>query len=215
MSSGGEIIHLVSDVAADFLLGIPATVLSAAFRRYREGQITTARDVLLDQMRAGSISSFEAAQEDEKIEILYRYFIAARDGAARRNLRLLARVMVGLAMRDALYTDTFNRYADICARLTRDQIFVIGRLAPHFKGRERDAFAKIQTDIYNKFIVEMVPAHFATPDHLRVVIWQLNGLGLAQGVPWEETMFQPSTLLEEIVHLADFDDLIRREAQQQ
>jgi hypothetical protein len=165
-------------------------------------------------MRSGGISSFEAAQEDEKIAILYRYFIAARDGAAHRNLRLLARVMVGLAMRDALYTDTFNRYADICARLTRDQIFVIGRLAPHFKGRDSEAFAKIQNDVYDKFIAEMVPAHFATLDHLRVVIWQLNGLGLAQGVPWEETMFQPSTFLEEIVHLADFDDLIRREAQE-
>ncbi len=61
------------------------------------------------------------------MSLLYRYALAVRDGTARRNLRLLAKAMVSLAKRDRLFSDEFNKYADVLSRMTRDQILVLGR----------------------------------------------------------------------------------------
>jgi hypothetical protein len=214
-----ELIDIAGDVVTDALslFGIPAATLKRAVRAFVDRRMQVASDVLLEEMRQGRVDSLHVANEDDAIAIIHRYLLAARDGAGKRNLRLLAKVTVGLAQRDQLYADEFNKYADICARLTRDQIFVIGRAATHFRGQDRDphTLATITARIHDRFVAEMVPTHFPTLDHLRVVIWQLNGLGLAQGVPWEETMFQPSALTEEIVHLADFEDLLREDGDNQ
>jgi hypothetical protein len=210
-----ELIDIASDVVADAfsLFGIPAATLKRAVRAFFDRRMRIASDVLLEEMHQGRIDSLHVANEDDVIAVIHRYLLAARDGAAKRNLRLLAKVMVGLAQRDKLYTDEFNRLADLCARLTRDQFFVIGRVARLFRGlgRESGVLGAVQREVQDRFVAEMVPLHFATKDHLRVVVWQLNGLGLAQGVPWEETMFQPSPLMDELIHLADFDDLLRQE----
>jgi hypothetical protein len=210
-----ELIDIAGDVVTDALslFGIPAATLKRAVRAFVDRRMQIASDVLLEEMRQGRVDSLRVANEDDAIAIIHRYLLAARDGAAKRNLRLLAKVMVGLAQRDQLYAEEFNKHADLFARLTRDQIFVIGRLAPHFRGKGRDSeiLAKILRDTHDQFVAEMVPAHFATKNHLRVVVWQLNGLGLAQGLPWEETMLQPSPLMDEIIDLVNFESLLVQE----
>lgn len=123
------LIELSASVTSDVLalVGLPTSTLSEAFKQFLSHKIEDAQDILLKQMRAGEMSEHRAASQDDAIAILYRYGLTARDGAARRNLRLLAKAVVGLASRDRLNSDEFNKYANVLARLTKDQIFVLGR----------------------------------------------------------------------------------------
>jgi len=213
-----ELIDIAGDVVTDALslFGIPAATLKRAVRAFVDRRIQNASDVLLEEMRQGHVDTLRVASEDDAIAIIHRYLLAARDGAAKRNLRLLAKVMVGLAQRDRLHVDEFAKHADLCARLSRDQIFVMGRLVPYFRGLDRhpSKLAAIIENIQAKFLAEMVPAHFPTEDHLRVVMVQLYGLGLAKGLSWKESwMERPSPLMDEITELANFQDLLRREGE--
>ena len=217
MAEGGLAALALSLVADALTLahhGVPLSTLGSAIRSHIARKSAESRDVLIEEMRHGRVDALHVASEDEAAAVIYRYILAARDGAAHRNLRLLAKVMVGLAQRDRLFADEFNKYADLCSRHTRDQIFVIGRVARHYRdlGRDPDTFAKAMASSAEAFVADMVPAHFASKEHLRVVMLQLNGMGLAQGLSWDETWIQLSPLMDAVVELADFDDLHRKEA---
>jgi hypothetical protein len=127
--TGKSLIKIASDVAADVVsvLGIPSTVLRSLLGSFIQSRMNEAFDILIEELRAGRIDDLHAANEDDTVAVIYRYSLAAREGAARRNLRLLSRAICGLVRRDVLYPDNFNKYADILSRLTRDQILVLGR----------------------------------------------------------------------------------------
>jgi hypothetical protein len=94
-------------------------------------RLEEARDVLFDELKHGRIDPLNVAQEDGAVAIIYRYMLAVRDCSARRNLRLLARVIAGLGQRDRLFADDFNKYAEALSRLTRDELLVLGTLYRH------------------------------------------------------------------------------------
>ena len=203
-------IDLVKNVGADALglfLGVPTGTAMALVGDMLKRRIVEARDILLNQIRAGDIDVIEAAASDEKVDILYRYYIAARDGAGRANLHLLARVIVGLAGRDRLYADEFNRYAVLLSQLTRDQIFVIGRYYAHEKsvaGEQDDVIRS--TSAWKNVIKEMVPTHFATEGHIQSVCAQLIGAGLLFQIgAFGNNVYRLTPLVEEIANLADFE----------
>jgi hypothetical protein len=70
--------------------------------------------------------------EDDAAAFLLRYLRAAQEGAARLNLRLMARVVVGKAHAgEPLYADEFLRYADTLASLARNEVVLLGALIRH------------------------------------------------------------------------------------
>ena len=98
--------NVFSDILG--LFGVPTGTAAMLFREFMGRRADEARDILVQELRRGNVDTLEVASEDEAFSIIYRYSLAMRDGAARRNLRLLARVMVGLAQRDQLFSDEFN-----------------------------------------------------------------------------------------------------------
>ncbi len=119
-----NLVQITETMFADVLaaLGLPSSSFSALFSGFLRGKINESFGILLEELRAGNMSELHVASENETVAVCYRYLLAARDGAARRNLRLLAKAMVGLAQRDQLYSDEFNKYAGVLENLTRDQI---------------------------------------------------------------------------------------------
>jgi hypothetical protein len=60
--------------------------------------------------------------------VVVRYLRAAREGAARLNLRLLAKAIAGKLQSGRLVADEFLQYAEALASLSRDEIIVIGTM---------------------------------------------------------------------------------------
>jgi hypothetical protein len=114
MASGGS--PLASTVPAIGVMSI---------RRLLHKRAAGARDVLIDEIRR-SVITLDFEDADEAAAITYRYMRAAEEGAARLNLRMLARVIIGSAEGPGLYADTFLRWADILAGLRREEIIVLG-----------------------------------------------------------------------------------------
>ena len=183
---------------------------------YFERRINESFSVLLDELRAGEIGELDVANQDEVVAICHRFLIAARDGTARRNMRLLARALVGLAKQDRLYSDEFNKYADTLARLTRDQILLLGRYHAMWVEEieqstdQEEARARAWKRLNN----QLVPTEFPTADHIISICAQAAGLGLLNmGSAFGGLIYRPSPILLEIIDLADFQDVLRAEGE--
>ncbi|MBB6221935.1 hypothetical protein [Rhizobium leguminosarum] len=119
---------LLSDYMSSRDFPMDSTVSVAgvtALRILLQQRAQKARDILLAEIRLGTRPiQFQSA--DEAAAITYRYMRAAEEGAARTNLRLLARVIVGSAEGSGLYADDFLRWADVLAGLRREEVIVLG-----------------------------------------------------------------------------------------
>jgi hypothetical protein len=105
-----------------------AAIAGRAVARYLKRCREAARDILMDELRCANISGAQAASEDDAVEVIYRYLSAAQQGAARLNLRLLAKVIVGQFEAGRLVADEFLQFAEVLASLSRDEIIVIGTM---------------------------------------------------------------------------------------
>ena len=196
--------HIASDIAS--VLGIPTTALGATLRSYIERQQEVALKILLEELTKGKIDDLHVAAEDERVAIVYQYFIAARNGAARRNLRLLARSIIGLARRDRLFVDEFSKYQHVLERLTRDQIVVVGCYLTEFSKHSQGIEA------WKSMVSNLVPNDFPTDGHLRYIINECVALGLivpASG--YGMLVYHTSPLLHEITELTDFTEILAEE----
>ena len=122
---------LVSDALSG--VSVPGgSVAAEAVKHYRQRRAEDARDVLLDELRAGEITPPSVTSRDDLIGVTIRYLRAAYEGAARLNLRLLAKAIAGALHRDTLTADAFLATADSLSSLSRQEIIVIGALL-HFE----------------------------------------------------------------------------------
>ena len=211
-----SLISMAKEVFPDLMtvLGIPAGALTALMENYFHRRSQEGLSILLNELKQGEIDSIEAAGQDEKIAVIYRYALAIRDGAARRNLKLLARVIVGLAQRDRLFADEFNKYAEILSKLSRDEILVLGTLHRYKSHEEKTRGRNISThQWWPKAIEELVPGPFATEEHVVAVCCSALRSGLLlMPRDWDSTgEFATSPIMDEIAELADFQNALRGE----
>src|SRR5687767_13911055 len=109
---GGLIGAFVQDGLS--LLSLPGGSLAAeALARVMRRREGNAREILRTELAAGRIDIAIAMSEDEAAAILFRYIRAAQEGAARRNLRLLAQVIRGQLVLGTLVADRFLYLADM------------------------------------------------------------------------------------------------------
>ncbi len=205
--------NLSSGVFGDVLsvLGIPANTATNVFRAFMQRRADEARDILFDALRAGEIDSLNAGNDDEAIAVMYRYYLAVRDGVARTNLRLLAQAMVGLFKRDRLFSEEFNKYAEILSRLSRDEILVIGTLHGYRKAEERRQSPLVGTGQYwSKVLKELVPDQFPTEEHVIAVCCS----GMRSGLLFTPRdfdsagSFASSPIMDEVAELTDFQEVL-------
>lgn len=203
--------NIASDVAADVIsvMGVPSTALRSLLGKFIEKRMEQAFKILLEELKKGKIDENTAASEDEKISIIYRYGLAAKEGAARKNLRLLAQVICGLARNNRLYTDEFHKYANVLSLLTKDQIYIIGKYASYMEtyAVEDEEYRKIRAAAWKAFVSEIIPAEYPTEQHVLYIMNQLAGLGLIiQDTVIGGIVYNLSPLFNEIRSLTNFPD---------
>ncbi len=203
----------VSDLVSA-LLGVPMSSVGHLLHEHLNNRAREAQDVLLDQLRRGEGPPVQAASADDGIRVIYRYQLAVQEGAARRNLKLLARVIVGLGRHDRLFADEFNKYAEALSRLTRDEILVIGGLHKRRKAEELKQGKGTSThQWWDKAVSDLVPSSFETEEHVVAVCCSAMRTGLViTPRDFDSTgEYATSPIMDEVEELADFEQVLREE----
>ena len=122
---------LVSDAlnaCSSTLSNFGGTVAGRALQWIMRSRFDEARNIALEEIRRGDRFVSEPADTDQVVAIIFAYLSAARDGTARRNLRLMARIMRGQAAGRSLYADEFLRFASIIDSLSYEEVCTIATI---------------------------------------------------------------------------------------
>ena len=86
-----------------------------------------AAEILSEKVRL--ISRRALADENEELQaIVARYLRVAQEGAARRNLELMAQVIAGMAEQESVEADAFLKHSNILADLSKDEIRLLSSI---------------------------------------------------------------------------------------
>jgi len=111
-----------------------ASTFGSMVKEIFERRKTAVRDVIISELGAGAFDEIDAAKRDDFVACVLRIFRAAQEGAARRNLRLMASVMREMCVQSCLTADEFLCHADWLATLRREEIIILGHFQKHLKG---------------------------------------------------------------------------------
>jgi hypothetical protein len=128
-------------------------------------------EMLLEEMKKGRDEgvTFEENDAHDFVQMVLRLSDAAEKGTARRNLRLLAQVIVGLKRNQLFQFDNFQRWATVLETLTRDEILLLGTVYRLMKGKEHP---------WEALKHELVPQTFKTQGDLEAICASLMRTGL-------------------------------------
>ena len=155
----------------------------------------------LTQCRTLQVDLEDAAKVDETIAVIHRYFVAARDGTARRNLRLMAKAAAGLLKEDRLSVDEFGRFAPILSELTERQMIVAAPFCQSFDeliANENDQ-AKASMNALTQITEKLVPEKLPDEQEVKAVLWEITGKGLVTAEFLGGMNFTPTRLLRDLL----------------
>lgn len=122
-------ISIASDIVSLFHFPLTATY-QALFKEHLQKKAEQARDILIEEI---SDSDFSKIDEDDWLSVMHRYLLAASNGKARFNLRILAQLIRGLLNNQnlsfPLYASEFNRYSKILEGLSYEEIQILATLS--------------------------------------------------------------------------------------
>ena len=123
----------------------------------------------LEKARDGGVT-FQEDDVHDFAQMVLRLYDAVSKGTARRNLRLMSQVIVGLKRHRLFEFDNFQRWANVLEMLTRDEILVLGAAYRLMKQEVQDVWTGLQT--------ELVPHPFKTKIDLEAICAALSRTGL-------------------------------------
>jgi hypothetical protein len=180
---------LASALIADSIsaLGIPGGALAGAsfqivLERIQTKRLDVARSILLSEIRRGD-RFLSDPEIEEWVYIYYRYFRAAHEGAAHRNLRLMARVIAGQIEFRSLFADEFLRYADILATLRREEVVLLATVCRFLTDPETTNEDKKHGKAFAMAGPVLIPSLFRTDQDFEAVAASLTRTGYIVPTP--------------------------------
>lgn len=130
MNNKKSLTEYTSAVLKDALacFGIPLSTATSIYNDIILKRRDEAFEILLSEIRDGT---FHKLDQNEVVSVCARYQRDAMEGIARQNLRLMAKVIKGMAINRELCASSFSRYANILATLTEDEITVLAIMTKH------------------------------------------------------------------------------------
>ena len=123
--------------------------------------------------------SFEENDVHDFVQMVLRLLDAVSKGTARRNLRLMSQVVVGLKRNRIFEFDNFKKWANVLETLTRDEILVLGSAYRLLKQGVQDQLVdRRQAIVWEVMENELVPQPFKTKIDLEAVCAALARTGL-------------------------------------
>jgi hypothetical protein len=195
-------ISLVPPIVLDFLKEAVPHALAELQRRHLEA----AREIIVRRLQRGKLW---AISDDDAAAALWTYLRAAQEGAARRNLEMMAEALATAAAEPSFYPNEFRRQASVLADLSREEVYVLAafiRAKRGFPGGGEDGAAKagewqaVCTDLLRQ------PALF--PDGYAVEAHTAGLLRTGLVLPWSGldafTGFSSTPRLIALARLVDF-----------
>ncbi len=148
----------------------------ALLRHFLKDRLEAAHAILIAEVRRGS-RDITDPEIEEAVSIAYRYIRAAREGTARRNLRLMARVIAGQMEFGALVADEFLRHADTLASLRREEVILLATVCRNLTKPDVPDEEKRYGKTFISAGPELIPNLFPTADDFSAAAAALTRTG--------------------------------------
>lgn len=175
-----DLLPIIAGVISDVLeacgcsvSGTGAGVFQSAVGHILQKRAETIREVMLQELRHGH--PLTEPDLEELAGATLRVVRAALEGAAKNNLRIMARIIdTGLSQR-ALYADEFLCDADVIASLRPDEINILATVCRELgTASEQD---KLNGHLVAKAGAKLIPSVFGVPRQFAVVCARLIRTG--------------------------------------
>jgi hypothetical protein len=186
-------------------------VVSVGVKEYLQRKTNEGRELLFEELSRGDILPPQAAARDELVAVGYHYFRSASMGAARINLRLIAKGIVGRLMTNKLVADEFLPHVDALAALSRDEIVLLATMY-HLHCRIQQGDERVETkDVWQGALAELKTSGWS-PDRAWATAGRATRSGyVIVGSGYGSLVYRLSPLFIELCTTVDFDDALRRE----
>lgn len=215
--------NLANTITEDILslFGIPASSIRELWISHCEKKLAESRDILFDEIKQGN---FNNIADDDKISLMHRYTLAAMNGTARLNLRLLAKainsITNGKQLPSPIYANEFNRYAQILETLSDEEIHLLARL---YKAREYDLeYIKLHNEppkgINADYFTKLIAGYEYSEPEKAKEIKAMAGALLRTGLIYQENIgcggsyvYALTPFFDKVIELVDFQDALDKE----
>jgi hypothetical protein len=187
--------------------------LSTALGSVLGWRLEEAEEILDSELRQIKRRLSRVGEVEEAAGMVFRYIRAAQEGALQINLRIMAKVIRGLASGARPKAAEFLRYADAVSSLSVDEICVISSLLE--KTIELDQLG-LTSDrdgkAWSLMIEDMVPRLFADQQTVAEILLTASRTGLiTKAAPFKLGPFCTTPLLHDLADLASLDRAIVEE----
>ena len=201
--------------ASKWLLGeVFDLALGEALARVLRNRGAVARDVLQKQLARAEINIADAADRDEAAAMVFEYIEAARQGAARRNLRMLAEIMAKKLTAPPIYASEFLRWSRLLADLSPEEIITLARLHELYhddsfdNGHGQPKDYRGLTEKLKQTLVEAGAAKNSLDVSSILGALQRTGLVVYAAGGFGGAWHLPSPRLDELLNLVNFEEVI-------
>ncbi len=132
--ASNSLVSLISDAVS--LIGVP-TETAKCFLLNRQKEL---QNIIESEIREGDFSNVHT---DDLISIIIRLMNDVNEGVGKNNIRLIARVIVGLNEKKELTASNFHNFNTILANLSYEEIMFLAEVIKEYK-------TGLPKEIYNK-----------------------------------------------------------------
>lgn len=193
-----RLVTLVSEILSS--AGLPGgTLLAKAVEREMERRKNAALELLIDALKQGDEQGVHIDNEDAEqfAGMMLRFMSAAKDGAARKNLRLMARLVIGLKREGPFEDDQFQRWAGILKDMTALEIEII---AECYRVMRKENVVRPWADAF-----QALSAHHNRDDILQSAAALLRTGLLVPDILASGMSYEPSSAVLTLGSLASFE----------
>jgi hypothetical protein len=108
-------------------------VIPEAMRGFLDKRRRAAFDILVEELRTAKVSPDEAAERDDVVGMMVKFYTAMAQGAAFSNLRVMAKILAGKAADASQRSDDFVMWADSIGGMLPDEVRVLATLTRFYQ----------------------------------------------------------------------------------
>lgn len=187
--------------------------LSEALSSVLGWRLEEAEEILDSELRLIKRRLTRVGEVEEAAGMVFRYIRAAEEGTSQINLRIMAKVMRGLAAGVRPKASDFLRFADAVTSLSLEEICVISCLLEKTNELEKMGLTKDRDGkAWALLVDDLVPRMFADQQCVAETLLSASRTGLVtKSAPFKLGPFCTTPLLHELADLASLDRAIMEE----
>lgn len=188
-------------------------VIPEAMKAYFEARQHRAFEILVEELRTARVDPQEAAARSEVAAMFVKFYQAMSQGAAFRNLRIIAKVLARKAADARERSDDFIMWADAIAGLLPEEATLLASLHRHYE-QARVMKNNVADKVHNQAMTTLQREMVGTKKTFRDrESFEATGTALARTgfvilvSGWGGMMsFAPAPRLSQLAALASLDD---------